>query len=81
MNFFSLLLLSLSENYILLLNAKFVLQDIISIKTRTANHKLRQLNKTGAGGEIIKNNTLTESEIVFAEAINPGQNYDCTVSI
>ena len=63
------------------LNAKFVLQEIIAIKTRTANYKLRQLNKTGVGDEVIKNCTLTESEMVLAEAINPGQKYNCTVSI
>ena len=70
------------ENYILqFLNTKLVLQEIIAIKTRTANYKLRQLNKTGVGDEVIKNCTLTESEMVLAEAINPGQKYNCTVSI
>ena len=48
-------------------------QDLIIKQTRTANRKLRALNLTGAGGAAVEKNILTDSERVFAEAINPGK--------
>ena len=50
------------------------------MKTRT-NAKLRNLNQTGAGDEIIEKNTLTKSQEIFAEASNPGKKYNCRVSM
>ena len=50
------------------------------MKTRT-NAKIRNLNHTGAGDDIILKNTLTRSQEIFAEASNPGKKYNCRVSV
>ena len=50
------------------------------MKTRT-NKKIRELNKTGAGDQMIEKNTLTRSQEIFAEAANPGKKYNCRVSM
>ena len=50
------------------------------MKTRT-NAKIRNLNQTGVGDEIILKNTLTRSQEIFAEASNPGKKYNCRVSV
>ena len=48
--------------------------------SKMTNQKLRNLNRTGVGAIVMANNTLSEAEKTLAEAINPGQKYDCTVS-
>ena len=48
--------------------------------TKATNKKLRNLNLTGRGAIVIEENILSEAERTLAEAINPGQKYDCTVS-
>ena len=48
------------------------------MKTRT-NRKIRNLNQTGAGDEIIEKNTTTISQEIYAEAANPGKKYNCRI--
>ena len=48
--------------------------------TKATNAKLRNLNLTGRGAVVIEQNVLSEAERTLAEAVNPGQKYDCTVS-
>ena len=50
------------------------------MKTRT-NRKIRNLNQTGAGDEIIEKDTLTRPQEIYAEAANPGKKYNPRVSI
>ena len=50
------------------------------MKTRT-NQKIRNLNQTGAGDDVIEKNTLTRSQEIYAEAANPGQKYNPRVSM
>ena len=48
--------------------------------TTVTNKKLRNLNLTGRGAIVIEENILSEAERTLAEAVNPCQKYDCTVS-
>ena len=48
--------------------------------TTVTNKKLRNMNLTGRGAIVIEENILSEAERTLAEAVNPGQKYDCTVS-
>ena len=48
--------------------------------TKATNKKLRNLNLTGRGAIVIEENILSAPERTLAEAVNPGQKYDCMVS-
>ena len=48
--------------------------------TTVTNKKLRNMNLTGRGAIVIEENILSEAERTLAEAVNPGQKYNCTVT-